>query len=110
MKYLLVLLVALLVGCAQNSITVMDADGEPVTFKQRLGGRGCIAAVYEQGRLDILIQQDGSSDWATLRTIPILAQTVIATIMGKPPAEGESMKDPSNLRGCAGVFADDVEP
>ena len=92
-------------GCASSQITFIDKHGKPVTVTQELKGRGCISViVHEDGTLEFVLQQDGSSDWSGLRTIPAMAELGITAIVGNRSDGGPSFMGPSEYRGCAGLF------
>lgn len=132
-------LVVVLVGCAgfePGKRTKLDEEGPPmivreyfdeagrmthrdlVRFKASLLGRGCHAFDVNAGTESIVIsyvgQQDGSSDWSSVRgLVAVLPETLaviigpVTTLMealtalaGRPP-----MTPPSEIHGCEGVEA-----
>ncbi len=101
---------SLVFGCANSSVNFTAADGSPVSVEQRFGGRGCIAVSRPvDGSVDIIIQQDGSSDWSGVRAIPALVQIALATLFGNRGSEDAGFAGPSDIQGCAGLFVDPVE-
>lgn len=112
-RAILASLAALLgMGCAQSTVTMLDSSGDPITFKQGIGGRGCIAVSADlKGGVDVIIQQDGSSDWGGVRAIPVLVRAAITAVFGNRDPEANNVEGPSDLQGCAGLFVEDeVEP
>jgi hypothetical protein len=107
-KLTLVCLIGLLtLGCAGSSIKFPNAQGEMVSIKHDLGGRGCIAVTTENGEVAAVVQQDGSSDWSGVRVIPSLAQIAGAIFGGA--REPQPYPSPSDIQGCAGIFVDTPE-
>lgn len=99
------LAVLLSFGCASSTVTFMDENDRPVTLEQEFRGRGCIAISRpKDGSVDIIVQQDGSSDWAGVRALPVLAQVALATLFGNRDTESEGFTGPSDVQGCAGLF------
>ena len=100
----------LALSCATSSITFLDAEGDPITLEQQLGGRGCIAVNTDKsGGIDVIMQQDASSDWAGVRVIPTLAQAVITAFFGSRDPDGADYSGPSSIQGCAGLFSESLE-
>ena len=94
------------VGCATSSITFTDKLGHEVTLKQKIGGRGCIALDRDtEGNVEVIVNQDGSSDWAGIRALPIMAQVAITALMGNRSGESAGFAGPSNIGGCDPLFA-----
>lgn len=105
---LLALVLAL--GCGTFAITVKDSRGKPVTIEGRIGGRGCLAAeIGKDGSINIVIQQDASSDWAGIRAIPTLAEVAIAAMVPGASPKGAEFTGPSDIGGCQGIFVDELD-
>lgn len=76
-------------------------------MEQKFGGRGCVAITRDDnGNIDIAVAQDGSSDWASIRAIPITAQAVLSVMFGTRSSESAGFTGPSAVGGCASVFVD----
>lgn len=104
MRLMIVCLVGLLgMGCALSGIEMIDGNGNPITIKHKIGGRGCIAVTTMAGEVDAIVQQDGSSDWSGIRVIPTLARTAMAVFFGRV-GEKDPYTGPSDIQGCAGLF------
>ena len=113
MRALVICILLLALGCAGNTITVYDQDGKATAeFEQRFGGRGCIAATADgSGAVDVIVQQDGSTDWAGIRALPSLAQLALSAVFGSRGGDPVGFDGPSGIAGCAGLFVDlDEEP
>jgi hypothetical protein len=118
MKRMLILLAVLaLAGCRSTStITLIPADKQEPTIilEQGASGRNCIATRFDTktGVLDFVIQQDGESDWGSLRAVtkilPDMATTATSIFAGQPGGLGNmsdgDLKGPSGFSGCAGLF------
>ena len=114
MRTLLLALLVALAGCANSTVEYIDPNGEPIKLTQRFGGRGCIAATtHTDGTVDVIVQQDGSSDWAGVRAIPAALQIALATLFGTRTEDPAEFPGPSDIQGCAGLFTieetDDAE-
>lgn len=96
----------LTLGCASYSIEFIDKKGDPVVVESSLGGRGCLALTFdENGEVDLITQQDASSDWAGVRVIPTLAKVAITALFGdRSSGEGADFTGPSGIAGCKGLF------
>ena len=108
----IVLLSALVAfGCSGVTVTTQGPQGAPITVKSNIGGRGCIAAEVDPatGTVNIVTSQDGTSDWAGVRAIPLLAQTALTTVLGAAPGETVGMDGPSIVGGCDGLFVDELD-
>lgn len=105
MKRLMIAFLAGLLGlgCAVSRVEMIDDAGNPITIKHRMGGRGCIALTAEDGKVDAIVQQDGSSDWSGIRVIPTLARAGLAVFFGRL-SDSDSFTGPSDIQGCAGLF------
>ena len=102
---MLLLMWVIFTGCANSSITVPVPDGEPIVIEQKMGGRGCIAvSTTDEGGVDIIVQQDGSSDWAGIRVLPTIVKTALVTFFGDRESDGVDFAGPSDIQGCAGLF------
>jgi hypothetical protein len=101
---LVILMATLAFGCAGSTIKMTDSNGNPVSIKHRLGGRGCIAITTESGEVGAVLQQDGSSDWSGIRVIPSLARAALAVFFGSSGDDNNSYAGPSDIQGCAGLF------
>lgn len=108
MRHRLVIFAVLLsVGCAASQISFTDSKDNPVVIKQRFGGRGCIAITRnDNGDVEIIVKQDASSDWASIRAIPVTAQAVLTTMFGTRSGENADAPGPTDIGGCGGLFVD----
>jgi len=100
--------------------TLLDASGKPigevrVSLGSELASRGCIALdVSAEGDTSFILQQDGSSDWSTVRgLVSIIPETVavvlnpISTPIGAlvdALAGRQPIEPPSEIHGCTGLF------
>lgn len=77
--------------------------------------RGCVAfTVSEAGAVDVLTQQDGTSDWIGIRVLPEIAQQVVLAALSFVNAPFEiiaaaldqekTTPPPSPIHGCGGIF------
>jgi hypothetical protein len=98
------LVVLLSLGCNSLSVTTQLPDKPPVTIKAQTTGRGCIAAEVNPttGKIEIVTQQDGTSDWITGRIIPSITGLGIAILTGR--GGGDPMQGPDKEKGCNGIF------
>ncbi len=92
-------------GCGKMQIDMIDAQKEPVKIMLRAGGRSCLAATIDSaGTIDVIVQQDASSDWLSLRIIPTLVQGAITTFFGKVNPNPDGISGPSGIHGCGEIL------
>jgi hypothetical protein len=98
-------LIALLVGCASAPISYRpDPEKPPVlALDPNLKGRGCISVVATPDRLEVILAQDGTSDWSLSRMFAWIGELGAAVFGGAPPSEA-GMQGPDPTQGCAQLF------
>lgn len=110
----IVLLMAFVVGCASNNITIYKmVDGEPepiVKVEQGFSGKGCIAVDSDPttGKASVIVQQAGTSDWSISRLFGFLGDTVGA-VFGGSKTMGEMQGPTAGMQGCEGLFDSEEE-
>ena len=76
-------------------------------IEQTFTGRGCLAVSSTDEGIDILIQQDGTSDWSISRLMAWIGD-IAGGVFGND-TKGEGMAGPSDSSGCNGVVEDSPE-
>lgn len=106
----LILFLALALGCAKSPVTWQpDATKPPVlTMDPGLFGRGAIAIEATTTTLDIVVCQDGTSDWSLSRLFAWIGELAGSVFGGTPTTDG--MKGPDPMAGCAALFGDAEPP
>jgi hypothetical protein len=105
MKTFLVILPLLVLGCAQMPLTYQpDPESVPVlSMDPNIFGRGCLYMIYEEGSLEMVVIQDGSSDWSLSRLLAWIAD-VVPPVFGGGERSGTGMAGPSDIVACASLF------
>jgi len=99
-------------GCGKLTITTQAPEGDPVKVEARYAARGCVSVDVDPktGVISIIHKQDGTSDWITGRMLPKLGSMALVAMSGIPLI-GSSipMPGPSDVGGCVGIMAKDLE-
>ena len=100
-----ILLLAFCVGCAGTPITITAPDSTIIEIDPGLYGRGCSWASLTQLEdgsieIDVVVAQDGSTDWSLLRLLDSVAD-VAGMIFGGGQRQMDGMAGPSPTTGCA---------
>ena len=111
-------------GCQSAPVSVKHnpnpAPGEPslhVTVDPQQYARGCSSVtITTAGDVEILMQQDGTSDWLGLRILPAIGAEAAGAVMAVVGAPFELIAQafdlvpevpaPSAIHGCDGMFAE----
>ncbi len=100
------LVVLLITGCASAPIRYQPDPAQPPVLEIDPGvtGRGCLYARYSEGELEVIVAQDGTSDWSISRLFAWIGEVAGAVFGGA--ASGSGMQGPDPLQGCAQLFGD----
>jgi hypothetical protein len=119
-----VFLALLLSGCASAPISLTYTPGGPgvdpelssVEIRPEAYGRVCYAVtVAPDGTLEIVVAQDGTSDWVGLRILPSILPQIVGALLAvvEAPLEilqaafggpGEPPLPPSQGSACSAIF------
>lgn len=95
----------ILSGCASSTIEIFVPGTEIREAKvtQSFLGRGCVAVDRSvAGKISVIVQQDGSSDWSASRLLGWLGD-IAGNVFGGE-SRSKRMEAPDAAQGCAGVF------
>ena len=103
------LIACLLLPLGCNTLTVITQlpDKPPVTVEVKMAGRSCIAAEVDPstGKVNIITQQDGTSDWIVGRILPALGSMALMAYSSIPLiGDAIEMPGPDDVAGCQGFF------
>lgn len=113
-----------LTGCMSSPtlIQINDAEGgliRQIKLTPDLYGRGCLAfTVSPDGEVEMLAQQDGTTDWIGIRILPAIGAEAVTAALAIVSAPFELIQmalgsvpevpDPSAIHGCDGIFEEAV--
>lgn len=106
----LTLALALSVACAKATVVYhLPGQDQPVVeITPKIVGRGCMTVDLDrQGVLQVVVAQDGSSDWSLGRSVAWIGELGAAVFSGRKTGDG--MEGPDPLQGCAQLFTDEAE-
>jgi hypothetical protein len=108
MRLFAILTACLALGCAQVPITYQPDPDHPavVSFDPSIVGRGCIYLSVEDGDLEIIVAQDGTSDWSVARLVAWIGD-VAGSVFGGGDRSGSGIGAPDPLQGCIQLFEAD---
>jgi hypothetical protein len=92
-----------------------------VSLAAKLASRGCIGLdVSPEGAVSLILQQDGTSDWASIRALAAIVPETVAVAMVPVSApiqallqglgDRPEMAPPDPTHGCAGILEVELEP
>lgn len=109
---LLMLLAALawLPGCAGVPLSYRPDPTQPAVLELDPGikGRGCIYIKASPTELEVVLAQDGTSDWSVSRMLGWLGD-LGAAVFGGGQTSTDGMQAPDPVQGCAQLFGDDPQ-
>lgn len=113
-----ILLLTLALGCAGGSITLTPngKDQPVVTLDPSLYGRGCLWATVEFDpdtgafSVDMVVAQDGTSDWSVGRELSFVADVVSAAPIVGGERRMDQSREPSAIDGCGQLVEQSREP
>jgi len=95
-----------LVGCASTELEVMRPGTTEVAARLHVSAFGRACLVVEQrpttGHLNVMVEQDGTSDWSVSRLLGWVADVAGGVFGGERRAREQAK--PSSSSGCAGVL------
>lgn len=110
----------LLSGCATQPLVIEHyKDGQllrKVELDPHFYSRGCASyKVTPAGTVELVVQQDGTSDWIGVRVLPSIAADVVTAALAAVNAPFDIIKalvgvprpalpEPSAIHGCEGLF------
>ncbi len=109
-------LLLLATGCMTVETARLNDQGVPVeTSRTTIYGRGCVAVtISADGAVDMVSQQDGTTDWIGVRILSAIADEAVSAALGflevpfdilaKLVGIERKLDPPSPIHGCGGVF------
>ena len=97
----------LITGCASGNLTLRPDPEQPAVLEidPNVVGRGCLYASYEDGKLEVMVIQDGTSDWSVTRAVSWIAD-VAAEVFGAGES-GSGMQGPDPIHACTYFFEEE---